>query len=81
MDHTTLQKRASEHFQIKETDAGLILRPRMRSCEDCGEMVMDRSKTYALKLGYKGRQTWDVRCSGCGLKTTVSSPLQPTENK
>ena len=81
MDHTTLQKRASEHFQIRETDAGLILRPRQRVCEDCGQQAVNRFKTYAMKLGYKGRQTWDVRCSACDLKTTVSSPLQPTENK
>jgi hypothetical protein len=53
----------------------------MRPCEECNEMVVNRSVTYALKLGYKGVQSWDVRCSGCKRKRTVSSPLDDENAK
>jgi hypothetical protein len=81
MDQTTLHQRASEHYIPIKTDSGLTLTPRMRPCEECNEMVINRSVTYALKIGYKGVQTWDVRCSGCKRKRTVSSPLDDENAK
>jgi hypothetical protein len=81
MDQTTLQQRASEHYKTITTDAGLTLKPKMRPCEECGDQVIDRSVVYRLQHGYKGVQHWDVRCSGCSLKRTVSSPLDDENNK
>jgi hypothetical protein len=54
----------------------LVLKPKARTCADCGQMNASRTVTYQLKNQRK-ETYWLKKCDACGEKTEIKHPLRP----
>lgn len=58
------------------------IKPKIKSCPDCGDLVEGRTVVYVLKRGYKDRHVaWEKKCGLCKRKETISTPYNPAKNK
>lgn len=53
---------------------GLVLKPKPKSCGDCGQLNVQRTVSYQLKNQRK-ETYWIKKCELCGEKTEIKHPI------